>query len=131
MALNNVVLTGRTCSDIEVKVSNSGTHYCQFSLAVDDGFGEKKTTDFFNISAFGKIADNLAAYVKKGSIIGIKGALKTSSYTNKEGKKISTVTVRANEVSFESLKRDKKETPVAEPVMQETASPTVTAGMPF
>ena len=106
MSINSITLTGRTTADIEVKTSAKGTHYCNFQLAVPDGFGDKKETDFFSLTAFGKTADNLAQFVKKGSMIGIIGKLKTNSYVDNDGKKRVATYVRVNEVSFESLKRD-------------------------
>ena len=101
MSINSITLTGRTTADIEVKTSAKGTHYCNFQLAVD-----KKETDFFSLTAFGKTAENLAQFVKKGSMIGIIGKLKTNSYVDNDGKKRVATYVRVNEVSFESLKRD-------------------------
>lgn len=105
MSINSVNLTGRTTADIEVKVSQNGTHHCSFSLAVENGFGDKKQTYFLPITAFGKTADNIAQFVKKGSKLGITGTLTSSSYTDSQGAKRSKIQVVASNVSFEELKK--------------------------
>ena len=130
MSMNTVCLTGRTTTDIEVKVSQNGTHFCNFQLAVDNGFGDKKETYFLPISAFGKTADSLAQFVKKGSTIGVTGMLTSSQYTTQQGEKRTQIKVVASHISFENLKRtDGTEAQNAfdEPVVSEITN----ADLPF
>jgi single-strand DNA-binding protein len=65
-----------------------------------------KITDWPNIVCFGKTAELVSTYVKKGSQIGIEGRIQTGSYKNKEGQTVWTTDVIANRVQF----LDKKNT---------------------
>ncbi len=79
MAMNLVILTGRICKDIELKYSQSGSAYCNFSLAVTRAF-QKDKTDFINCTAFGKTAELISQYLSKGSLTGVQGRIQTDSY---------------------------------------------------
>ncbi len=110
--MNNVVLTGRLTADAEVKYSQSGTAVASFSLAVDRGKdknGEDRGADFPRCIAFGKTAENLAKYQRKGSNILIDGHLQTGSYTKQDGTKVYTTDVIADRVEF--LENKKQQTP--------------------
>lgn len=71
------VVVGRLTRDPESKTYGDNT-VCRFSVAVDDGFGDKKTTDFFNCSAWGKTGANVQQYTKKGSLVLVEGKMKSS-----------------------------------------------------
>lgn len=74
--MNNIQLIGRLTKTPELQTSKT-TDYCRFSIAVDR-VGQKDTTDFFNCTAFGKTAEVICDYVKKGNQIGVSGSLETS-----------------------------------------------------
>ena len=74
--MNSIQLIGRLTKTPELQASKN-TNYCRFSIAVDR-VGQKDTTDFFNCTAFGKTAEVICDYVKKGNQIGISGSLETS-----------------------------------------------------
>lgn len=99
--MNRVDLIGRLTDDIEVKYTKKDNSYTQFTLAVR-GYHEEDT-DFISCSAFGKTAEFLEKYTKKGLRIGITGRIKTSKYEvgkgrNKEMKYSTNVIV--SEVFF-------------------------------
>ena len=101
--MNTVNIIGRFTKDISLESSTSGTSYLRNSIAVDrrgDG------TDFFNVTAFGKTAEFVSKYFSKGSKIAITGHLQSDSFTNKEGKKVSSVSIIIDTVDF----CEKKET---------------------
>jgi len=87
MNLNKTQLIGRITRDPELKALSSGTNVCSFSLATNRFFtqnGEKKeTTEFHNCVAWGKTADVVAQYVKKGSLLYVEGRLETKSWDDK------------------------------------------------
>jgi len=85
--MNNVTLTGRTTRDIEVKTFDSGKKLTNFTIAVDRRTKEGKTTDFIDCVAWGKTAEVLEAYVKKGNMVGVIGSIQTRSYEDREGNK--------------------------------------------
>lgn len=101
--MNNVVLTGRLTANPELKVTQSGTQVCVFALAVNK---DKEHTDFPQVVCFGKTAENLCTYQKKGSMIGVNGRLQTRSYDRQDGTKAYVTEVIANAVEYLSSKSD-------------------------
>lgn len=97
--MNNVSLVGRLTRDPEIKVSASGSSYARFAIAVDR---RKKDdgADFINIIAFGKTSEFIEKYFRKGQRIGIVGRIQTGSYDGKDGKKVYTFDVIADNVEF-------------------------------
>lgn len=97
--MNNVSLVGRLTRDPEIKVSASGSSYAKFAIAVDR---RKKDdgADFINIIAFGKTSEFIEKYFRKGQRIGIAGRIQTGSYDGKDGKKVYTFDVIADNVEF-------------------------------
>ena len=97
--MNNVCLVGRLTRDPEIKVSASGSSYARFAIAVDR---RKKDdgADFINIIAFGKTSEFIEKYFRKGQRIGIAGRIQTGSYDGKDGKKVYTFDVIADNVEF-------------------------------
>lgn len=101
--MNNVVLTGRLTADPTVKVTQSGMKVCTFTLAVNK---DKDHTDFPQIVCFGKTAENLSIYQKKGSLIGVNGRLQTRTYDRQDGSKAYVTEVIANMVEYLSSKSE-------------------------
>jgi single-strand DNA-binding protein len=103
--MNNWVGIGRLIADPEVRyASESQKAIAKFKIAIDDGYGDKKSTDFIPITCFGKTAENVERFLSKGKMCGVSGKIKTGSYTNKEGVKIYTTDVLAERVEFLSPK---------------------------
>ena len=104
--MNSVVLIGRLTKDVDLRYSNNQTAVGRFSLAVDR-HDKDKNCDFINCIVFGKSAENLEKYVKKGNKVAISGRIQTGSYTNKDGNKVYTTDVVAERVEFiESKKQE-------------------------
>lgn len=77
--MNRVNLVGRIANDLELRFTPNGKAVCQFSLAVKKPYKVKegeKDVDFFRIVAWGKAAENLAQYNKKGYYLAVDGSLK-------------------------------------------------------
>ena len=95
-SLNEVRLIGRVGKDPEVRFAQSGTAFANFSLATsekwtDKNTGEKKElTEWSRCSAFGKLAEIIGEYVKKGSLIYVGGRLRTEEWEDKDGIKRQT-----------------------------------------
>lgn len=100
--MNRVDLVGRLTKDPEIKVANSGTSIARFSVAVDRRFKREgePDADFINILAFGKTAEFVEKYFKKGMKIGLSGSIQTGSYKNREGATVYTTDVVADSVEF-------------------------------
>ena len=100
--MNKTVLSGRMVKDPEITSSSTGTTFARFSIAVNRKFKRdgEPDADFFNCSAFGKTAEFIEKFFKKGSRIEVSGRLENNNYTNKEGKKIYDVRVMVEEAEF-------------------------------
>ena len=100
--INNVVLAGRVTKDIELKVTPTGKSVCSFSLAVNRKFvqdGERQA-DFTNCQLWGKSAETLEKYGKKGMLIGVEGRLQTRNYINQQGQTVYVTEVVAESFTF-------------------------------
>ncbi len=101
--INNVVLVGRITRDVELRMSDSGKAYTNFSLAVNrvfKGQDGKQQADFINCIVFGKQAENLARYCGKGSMIGVLGSIQTGKYQGKDGNTVFTTDIMVQNVQF-------------------------------
>lgn len=112
--MNSVQIIGRVCRDIEVRYSQNGndsTAIARFTVAVDRRFKKEggDTADFISCVAFGKTAEFLEKYFKKGMRIALNGRIQTGSYTNKDGVKVYTTDVIAENVEFCESKKDGEE----------------------
>lgn len=101
--MNLVVLSGRLVKDPELKFGQSGKAYTRFTIAVDKAFSSDSKADFFNCVAFGKTAEFIGEYFRKGKKILLQGKLQTSVY-EAEGKKNYSVNVMVDSVEFADSK---------------------------
>jgi single-strand DNA-binding protein len=101
--MNRVSLVGRITRDPELKTSPNGTSFVQFSLAIDrimpNSAGEREA-DFINCVVFGKSAENLARFVKKGRLIGVEGRLQSNRFQGQDGTARTTINVVSDNVYF-------------------------------
>ncbi len=99
--MNQVSLIGNLTRDPELRYSTGAnqTAICRFTLAVNDGYGEKQRTNFIPIVVFGKQAENCDRYLAKGRKAAVSGRIQTGSY-EKDGRTIYTTEVIANSVEF-------------------------------
>lgn len=85
--MNLVVIKGRLTADPELKFTQGkGTAVTSFNLAVDKGFGDNKKTAFIPVVVWGKSAEAVANYTRKGSLILVRGSIETRTYDGKNGK---------------------------------------------
>lgn len=96
--MNIVNLIGRLTKDPEVSVGGSGKTYCKFSLAVNR-LGKDAGADFINCVAFGKTADLIEKYLKKGSRLAVNGRIQTGKY-EKSGVTHYTTEIMVGTVEF-------------------------------
>lgn len=114
--MNKIVLLGRLVKDPELRhTENSDKIYTKFIIAVErnyrlaDGVRE---VDLIPIIIWGKKAEAIVKYTKKGSLITLSGRLKTGSYEDKEGNKRYVAEVVAEDFKF--LENKKTETQALE-----------------
>lgn len=94
--MNTVVLTGNLTKDVSLEVTKNGKYVVQFNLGVRR---DKDNSDFPTCVAWGKTAELLAQYCKKGSKIGVTGSINTSKY-EKDGRMVYKTIVAVSSVEF-------------------------------
>ena len=94
-SLNKVLLIGRLGKDAELRYSAQGKGVMAYSLAVDDGYGDKKRTEWVNVVHFeGKSPlDRLAEMLTKGQLVYVEGRLQTRSWESDGQKHYKTEVV--------------------------------------
>lgn len=106
--MNKVILMGRLTRDPEVRYSQgaSQTAVARFSIAVDRRFKREgePDADFFNCTAFGKQAEFIERYLRKGVKVVVCGRIQNDNYTNKEGQMVYSVRVMVDEIEFAESK---------------------------
>ena len=103
--MNKTVLIGRMCADVELRYTQAGKGVASFTLAVNR-FKKDDGADFIKCTCWGTTAENLAKYQGKGSQIAVSGRIRTGSYNDKDGKKVFTVEVVAEEIEYLGSKKD-------------------------
>lgn len=99
-SINQVILMGRLTRDPEQRTTNTGKTIASFGLAVDRG-GQDDGADFFDVTAWEKLAELVVKYLGKGRRVLVQGRLRQDSWDDKEtGKKRTRVEVVATDVTF-------------------------------
>jgi single-strand DNA-binding protein len=103
MSDNTITVVGNITREPELKFLGSGNAAVKFSIAVNkrrkgkDGEYEESTS-FFDVQAYGTLAENLVNSVQKGNRVVVTGEIEQRSWDDKEGNKRSTVEITASEV---------------------------------
>lgn len=125
--MNKVILMGRLTRDPEVRYTQGAQSLAvaRYTLAVDHRGSKQseQSADFINIVAFGKSGEFAEKYLHQGTKIVVVGRIQTRSYTNREGQKVYTTEVVAEENYF-CEKRSEGDSPVPHPVMAEAQKNT-------
>lgn len=122
-SLNQINLIGRVGHTPEIRIGGQTT-ICNFTLAVDDRIkvNDQWTdqTEWFRCTAFGKTADVMAKYVKKGSLIFVSGKMKSRKYMGKDGTEKTSWEVTVSTLQLLDPKSEGEE----QPGETQTAAPT-------
>ncbi|MGE6618787.1 single-stranded DNA-binding protein [Bacillus mycoides] len=102
MSLNRTILVGRLTKNPDLRYTPNGVAVATFTLAVNRQFKKdgQQEADFINIVVWKKIAENVANYLKKGSLAGVDGRLQTRNYDGQDGKRVYVTEVVAESVQF-------------------------------
>lgn len=110
--MNKVVLMGRLTRDPDVRYSQgeNSMAIARFTVACDrrrssrQSNENQQTADFISCKAFGKTGEFVEKYLHKGTKICLSGRIETGSYTNREGVKVYTTEVVADDIEFAESK---------------------------
>ena len=105
MFFNKAIIIGNVTRDPEIKALPSGAKVTSLSIATNrvwkDANGAKKEqSDFHNIVVFGRQAETVAQYVKRGSMLMVEGRIQTRSWDGADGKKNYRTEIVADRVQF-------------------------------
>lgn len=103
--LNKVMIMGNLGRDPEMRYTPSGKPVTSFSVAVSRSYmkpeGERtEVTDWFNVVAWGRLAEICSQYLTKGSMVYVEGRLETRSWDGDNGQKHYRTEVVANDVNI-------------------------------
>lgn len=128
--LNKVTLGGRITHDLEIKQTPQGTAILSFSIAVNRK-NNKTQTDFINCKAFGKTAETICKYFKKGSTICICGNIQVGNWQDQNGQKRTSTDVVVDEFFFVDSRNEVSETTYAQGVTPKFEEIGVDDELPF
>lgn len=102
--MNKFIVSGNITKEVDIQFSKQGKAYAKFTVAVKRPF-KKDETDFFNVTAFGKTAENVGNFLSKGSKVLVEGQV---NIDNKDGKYYTNVL--ADSVEFLDSKKKEEST---------------------
>lgn len=107
--MNKVILMGNLTRDPEIRYTQGEKTMAiaRFSLAINRRFSREGETnvDFFNCTAFGRQAEFVEKYFRQGSRMLLVGRIQNDNYTNKNGEKVYSVQIMADEIEFAERKQ--------------------------
>ena len=98
--MNNCQLIGHLTRDPELRMTNTGKAVANFTLAVNRAYSKDKEADFFRVVVWGKQAENVASYLKKGSQCAVSGSIHNNNYEDRDGNMRYSVDINADRVEF-------------------------------
>jgi single-strand DNA-binding protein len=102
--LNSILIEGNLVRDADYRTTPKGTPVCKISLASNRFFkqesGIEKEVSFFDVEAWGKLAENVSNLGRKGRGVRVVGRLKQERWQNPEGKAMSRIIIVAEHVEF-------------------------------
>lgn len=107
--LNRVILIGRLTKNPELRYTPNGIGVATFTLAINRPYIKKEEVDFINIVVWRTQAENVAKYLKKGSLCAVDGRIQTRNYENNEGKKVYVTEIVAENVRFLDSKKTEED----------------------
>lgn len=136
--MNNFSAIGRIGRDAETRYTQSGKEVTGWPVAIDIGYGDKKSTLWVECVLWGDRGPKLAEYLRKGERVGIVGEISLDTFTNKEGVEKSKVRCNVRDVTLLGSKHDgerqapaRSERPRAAPQPAATADQFDTDDIPF
>lgn len=107
--MNVICTAGQLGRDSEMRYLNNGDPVLAFSVA--DSQGKDKPTIWWNCSLFGKRAESLSQYLKKGQSVTVSGVVTMREYTDKEGQKKQAFDIRVSDVALQGGQRQQEAAP--------------------
>lgn len=114
--MNKFLATGNLTRDPEMRYTPEGKAVAEFSIAVNEGSGERRTTEYIDCQVWEKLAETVAEHLRRGRKVLIEGRYTTSTWNDKQGQKRSRVRIRCSNVEFLDAPRQAEQ---REPVVED------------
>lgn len=100
--INRVVMVGRMTRDPELRRTGSGAAVTSFTLALNRNYNsaDGQQADYISCVVWNKVAENVAQYCSKGSLVGVEGRLRSRTYDNTQGQRVYVTEVVCDSVQF-------------------------------
>ena len=101
--LNRIVIVGRLTRDPELRRTTSETPVASFTIAVNDiqkDANGNEITSFIGVTVWNNQADNVAKFLRKGSLVGVDGRIRQRTFERRDGTKSSVIEIIADRVEF-------------------------------
>jgi single-strand DNA-binding protein len=122
--MNVFSCTGRLGRDSKTNQTQGGTSVCNFALAVESGFGDKKQTIWLDCALWGKRAEGaLPQYLIKGAQVAVSGEMATREYQDNNGVNRTAVTLRVNDLTLLGNKQSDQDSRQGQPQAQPQPQP--------
>ena len=108
--MNTLHIMGRLCGEPEITSTQSGTTIARYTVAVDRRYAKdgQQKTDFFSCTSFGKQAEFVEKFLKKGVKVVVSGEMRLDT-VQKDGKNVTYPKVAVNEIEFAESKKESGE----------------------
>lgn len=130
-SVNKVILVGHVGRDPEVRNTSGGTLIANCALATSDRWKDKasgetkEATEWHRLVFYGKLAEIVESYVKKGMLLYVEGKLKTRKWTDKDGVEKYSTEIHADQMNMLGAKeaREEEHRQRPQPTTQRNARP--------
>ena len=108
--MNKTIMMGRLTKDPDITNTTNGTVIARYNIAVDRKFKREgdPDADFFSCTSFGKQAEFVEKYLKKGTKVVITGRVQNNNYTDKNGQKVYGTVIMVDEIEFAESKNSEE-----------------------
>lgn len=104
--MNKLIISGNLTADPVAAATSTGKTVTNFTVAVNEGYGESQRTTFFRVSAWEKRGEVCKQYLRKGSKVLVVGTVQARAYNSQTGEIRASLDVTANEIEFLSSRAD-------------------------
>ena len=98
--MNKVIISGNLTKDMDVMVTKNDLNIGKFTVAVNNGYGEKTNTQFYPVILFGKRVETLQKYLLKGTKVIIDGQIDYNSIQDDDGNWKNYFQIIANDIDI-------------------------------
>ena len=102
--INKLTIIGRVGKDPEMRTTKEGKPVCNFSVAVDNGRGDQKKTEWFEVTCWNRLAETMGEYLVKGTLVYVEGAVNLQTYEKRDGTQGAKLAVTAFSIQMLSGK---------------------------